>query len=265
MSKSPKNIGIPEEETNFFMSTGDLMAALLMIFVLLLAATLLQLIQEFEAKVEASEIYKVQSEVYKEQSYTYRQLADTYQLLQDQLYEALASEFEEDLPLWSAVIDPETLSIRFQEPDVLFEKGKGEVSERFQAILDDFIPRYVGVLYRQDYRDNIEEIRIEGHTSSEWNEDSEVLEAYFNNMQLSQDRTRNVLRYSIDTLDEVWLQEWVKTRVTANGLSSSKPILVNDEEDSKASRRVEFRVRTNAEEQMAEIIKLSDQYLSENQ
>ena len=46
---------------------------------------------------------------------------------------------------------------------------------------------------------------------------------------------------------------WLKGLITANGLSSSQPILVNGAEDFELSRRVEFRVRTNAEKQLEEI------------
>jgi hypothetical protein len=46
---------------------------------------------------------------------------------------------------------------------------------------------------------------------------------------------------------------WAKQLITANGLSSSQPILVNGMEDKGLSRRVEFRVRTNAEAQLEKI------------
>ena len=244
-----------DEETNFFMSTGDLMAALLMVFVLLLAATLLQLINEFNRKVEVSKKFQKQSENYKE-------LAEKYQLVQDQLYRSLFEEFEDDLEEWSAVIDPNTLAIQFQEPDVLFARGNDDVSKRFQSILDDFVPRYIGVLVHEDFKENIEEIRVEGHTSSEWDEGTDQVSAYFLNMRLSQNRTRNVLRYSLGSIDDEALGNWVKEKITANGLSSSKPILVGGKEDMDASRRVEFRVRTDAEEQMSNIIRLSNEYFS---
>jgi hypothetical protein len=46
---------------------------------------------------------------------------------------------------------------------------------------------------------------------------------------------------------------WAKSLITANGLSSSQPILINGVEDKGLSRRVEFRVRTNAEKQLEAI------------
>jgi len=48
---------------------------------------------------------------------------------------------------------------------------------------------------------------------------------------------------------------WLKTVMTANGLYSSKPILLSDgQEDSVHSRRVEFKVKTNSEKQIFKIL-----------
>ena len=217
----------------FALSTGDLMAALLLIFVLLLTATLL-IIRENEAQT--------------------RSIVTAYEELQDSLYQDLLVEFEGDLNLWSADLDRETLSIRFFEPQVLFEQGQSTVRPLFAQILSDFFPRYISILQQERYRNNIEEIRIEGHTSSEWGQGLSEEVSYFNNMELSQNRTRSVLQYVLTTLDTDQRREWARSRITANGLSSSQPILINGVEDPLASRRVEFRVRTDAERQLNEIL-----------
>jgi outer membrane protein OmpA-like peptidoglycan-associated protein len=47
---------------------------------------------------------------------------------------------------------------------------------------------------------------------------------------------------------------WIKQILTANGLSSSKPILVNGVEDIVHSRRVEFKIKTNSETQILKIL-----------
>ena len=54
-------------------------------------------------------------------------------------------------------------------------------------------------------------------------------------------------------------KEWLKKYLTANGLSSSKLIVIGQEEDKEKSRRVEFRVRTNAEKRMVKIISESEE------
>jgi outer membrane protein OmpA-like peptidoglycan-associated protein len=101
-----------------------------------------------------------------------KKVAVAYQVLQTDLYVDLWNEFKEDLPKWKAIIEKETLTIRFEEPEVLFAIGRSELSEKFQKILDDFFPRYIKIISSEKYRNNIEEIRIEGHTSSEWNGES---------------------------------------------------------------------------------------------
>jgi outer membrane protein OmpA-like peptidoglycan-associated protein len=181
-------------------------------------------------------------------------IAVLYEELQTGLYEQLQEEFSQDLAHWNAEIDSTTLSMRFLEREILFEPGRAELNEQFTAILADFFPRYVGVLTSDEYRDHITEVRIEGHTSSDWI-DLVGLEAYEANMRLSQERTRTVLSYVVRLpgVEDVW-DSWLRERLTANGLSSSKLVLVGDVEDPDRSRRVEFRVRTDAEEQMEAIL-----------
>ena len=208
-----------KDENAFALSTGDLMASLLFIFILLLMGALLQ-VQE---KAEQDE-----------------EIVKRYDQIKTQLYIDLQQEFKDDLAVWRATIDS-TLCIRFQEPSMLFDEGQSLLKPKFKNILDDFFPRYIAVLSRDEYRDNIEEIRIEGHTNSNG--------GYYSNMELSQDRTRAVLQYCFSLMSDD-LEEWLKGLVTANGLSSSHLILkMNGEEDKDLSRRVEFRVRTNAEKQ----------------
>jgi outer membrane protein OmpA-like peptidoglycan-associated protein len=216
---------------------SDLMAGLMMVFLLVAVMYMI------EVEAETDQI---------------REVALVYEELKRELYEALYEEFREDLPKWQAELDRESLTISFGEPDVLFEIGSAELRPRFQEILSDFFPRYARILSSPEYRDDIEEIRIEGHTSSRWETTASEEESYFLNMQLSQARTRSALRYVL-TLPEVREDVvWLRRLVTANGLSFSRLILTPDgEEDATASRRVEFRVRTNAEEKIAQIVEVS--------
>lgn len=213
-------------ENPFGMSIGDLMAALLMIFVLLLCTTLLKL---------------------KEQHERQSQIATSYNEIKRNLYDDLFFTFKDDLTAWDAEIDSVELIIRFKEPNMLFDYNQSILKPQFQTILSDFFPRYIQVLNSSKFKDNIEEIRIEGHTDSSGD--------YFYNMKLSQDRTRSVLEYGIGVISDNNMRQWVVNKVTANGLSSSKPILNEaGEENYEASRRVEFRVKTDAERKIDEII-----------
>ena len=180
------------------------------------------------------------------------QIAVTWNETQETLYLDLYNEFKDDLPRWKATLDKQTLSVRFHEPSVLFDSGEDQLKDSFKSILEDFFPRYINVL--QNFKGDIDEVRIEGHTSSEWYGAKDELDAYFRNMKLSQDRTRAVLSYCVNILPLEGEKQWAITTITANGLSSSKPVIVGNEEDYYLSRRVEFRVKTKAEEKIVKIL-----------
>jgi outer membrane protein OmpA-like peptidoglycan-associated protein len=247
MPRSAETAQNYQPENPFSLSIGDLMAALVLIFALLMSATLLQLEDDLKEK-------RLQAAREEQTAKKVQLIAQTYRELQDDLYGDLHNEFQQELTAWSAVIDRDTLAIRFREPEVFFGRGAVEIKDNFKVILDNFFPRYIALLFQPKYRDTIEEIRIEGHTSSEWNDDVVEGTAYFNNMKLSQDRTRSVLTYTLGLIEETAFADWARNRITANGLSSSKRIFIDGVEDKEASRRVEFRVRTDAEKRIGEIL-----------
>lgn len=215
-----------------WMSVSDLMAGLMMVF-LFISVALMR-----DAVVERDKI---------------KEVAETYQKTQQAIYISLLEEFVKDLDKWGAEIDRNTLSVNFTAPDVLFANGEARLTRKFQTILNDFFPRYLQVL--EQYKPIIQEIKIEGHTSSRWSSESSDYEAYFNNMSLSQSRTRAVLGYVMQ-LEKVRIEHygWVKNNVAAVGYSSSKAVVKEDIEDEERSRRVSFRVITNAEEQILKIL-----------
>jgi outer membrane protein OmpA-like peptidoglycan-associated protein len=128
----------------------------------------------------------------------------------------------------------------------------------FKGILDDFFPRYVRILTSPKCRDAINEIRIEGHTSSDWTGAASPDDAYLHNMELSQARTRSTLLYVLMLPQVRGDVDWLRRLVTANGLSSSRLILdASGKEDAARSRRVEFKIRTDAETRIAKILEVT--------
>lgn len=223
------------DEDHHWLSVSDLMAGLMMVF-LFIAIALMR-----TAIIERDRV---------------RDVAVAYQENQVAIFEALMDEFERDLEAWDAFIDEESLSFTFRSPDVLFATGSTDLQPRFQEILSDFFPRYLDRLL--PFEENIDEIRLEGHTSSDWAAGSTERDAYFNNMALSQGRTRSVLDFVYDLPGVKSHQNWIKTNVAAVGLSSSRVILDNfGEEDRERSRRVTFSVKTNAEIQIRSIMERS--------
>lgn len=221
------------DESEQWLSVSDLMAGL-MVFFLFIAILYIQPLQRIKINIE--------------------EIAKTWELSEDQLFQALQEEFSEDLEVWNAELDREDLTIRFKSPRVLFDPGQSDVRPTFQRILDDFFPRYLRVLEPFVINNLIEEIRIEGHTSSAWIGVSES-DAYFLNLKLSQDRTRSVLEYALKLEDASAYSDWARALITANGLSSSRIIIGdNGVEDAERSRRVEFRVKTTTEQKLQEIL-----------
>ncbi len=178
-----------------------------------------------------------------------KKVAENYHDNQNEIYKALKAEFAPNLEEWKAKIDKESLTFIFTDPEVLFKTGDFSLQERFKVTLSEFFPRYMKVI--DSYKDSISEVRVEGHTSSEWNLKSDEDTAYFENMRLSQDRTREVLYYIYHLSDVEQYRKWIKSNISAVGLSSSKTVNNSDgSENKEASKRVTFRIITNAEEQL---------------
>lgn len=198
-----------------------------------------------------------------------RGIAEAYQNNQLAIYEALKKVFPDDElseDKLNAEIDKKTLTFIFKSSDSLFDNASANLKEKYKQALTVFFPKYIQAIL--PYKDSISEIRIEGHTSSEWNvfpkeiknKDMDIkdLYGYFGNMNLSQDRTNSVLNYVLNDLRTEIPNEyrkWLRDHTAAVGLSSSKPILdENGNEDKNKSRRVTFRIITNADSKIQQIL-----------
>jgi outer membrane protein OmpA-like peptidoglycan-associated protein len=220
------------QDSEHWMSVSDLMSGLMIVFLFVSVAML------HFVRVERDRI---------------KEIAVAYRDTQVTIYKELEREFAGDLEGWGAEIDADTLEVRFLDPELLFEHGRSNLRPSFREVLDEFLPRYFSVLTR--HMDRIEEIRIEGHTSSDWAHGVSVEAAFFKNMSLSQSRTREVLEYSILRASSNAQRDWIRRKVAAVGFSSSRPVLDRaGGEDPHRSRRVAFRVLTDSETQLKRII-----------
>jgi len=219
-------------EEDQWISLSDLMTGLMLIFMLIAIA--------YMVKVE-SQTAKV------------KQVSELYDKVREEIYNDLMREFAKDLPVWDAEITKD-LAFRFKNPNILFDTGKDVLKPQFRGILADFFPRYVKIITADMYEGTIQEVRIEGHTSSQWNISATPEDAYFYNMELSQSRTRTALRFVLGLPEVLAETDWLHKHVTANGLSSSRPIFkANGAEDVERSQRVEFHIRTDADAWMETI------------
>ena len=162
------------------------------------------------------------------------------------LYNALMKEFKDDFEPWNAALDKDTLTFRFEKPEYLFAKGSDTLRAKYRSILSDFFPRYTKVLL--NYKNEIQNVRIEGHTSSEYSAGKTTDEKYKLNQILSDKRANTVLRYS-KSLDHRIVNNnitWINNIFRAKGFSSSQLIYNQDgTENQEKSRRVEFNIITN--------------------
>lgn len=155
---------------------------------------------------------------------------------------ALRDRLQDRLAVADALMEPDG-SVVFQDPDTMFPAGSAVPRPELIRTLEWFVPAYTGVLHGLAGAGNpVNEIRIEGHTSSEWTAGTPADEAYLLNMELSQDRTRAILDQFMRILEPGSAErEWARRRLTANGLSSLELKYTNGVEDAERSRRVEFR------------------------
>lgn len=225
---------------NVWMSVSDLMTGLMVIF-LFIAISYIRKVQENQT------------------------VLTDYVDTKTKLHDKLVQEFENDAERWQMTIGKD-LSMRFNNPQVLFASGKADLTPQFQQILNEFLPKYFRILLNDSLRSNIQEIRIEGHTD---NVPAPHLDpdAYIANVILSQQRSLSVLRYFRSMPDFETYSDYEKNLLeywfTANGLSYGKSVDKNgnytieskEPIDKDRSRRVEFRIVTTGEEVLENFVR----------
>jgi len=229
------------DDGEHWLTVSDLMSGLMIIF-LFVAITYLQPLANKATELEAARE-------------RIREIVVAFNVDEEKLASELERELARDLPRWGAELDRPTLTIRFRAPDLLFEQGEARLTPQFRRLLDEFLPRYLSILHSTE--SSIEEVRIEGHTSSEWRGAANPTEAFFRNMDLSQQRTRAVLEVILTARGLERFRDWARSTITANGMSSARPVLraeAADSEDPDRSRRVEFRVVTRARERVMRVL-----------
>ena len=127
------------------------------------------------------------------------------------IIKALQLEFQNsDL---SVKVDPQTGAITF-DAGIFFSVGSAGISEEGDTFLKEFVPQYLSVLLGDDFRDNISEIIIEGHTDTNG--------TYMYNLNLSQTRAYYVAGFCLNERNGVLTADqiaYLRTILTANGRS----------------------------------------------
>ena len=139
-------------------------------------------------------------------------------------------------------------------PDkVLFTRGEAEIRPQLASFLRDFCPHWLATLRKSETKADIGEIRIEGHSSSEWISADTPQKAWVLNLDLSQRRAQAVLERCLGLVTGSALGDWARKKLTAVGYSSSRPVLADGGEDLRLSRRVVFGAEPSRERLLKEI------------
>jgi outer membrane protein OmpA-like peptidoglycan-associated protein len=192
-----------------------------------------------------------------------QQVATDLRDTKGKIYTALDKEFGKDLKKWDAEILKD-LTIRFKNPESLFKLGSYDLQPKFNDILEDFLPRYFEVLNNNEFKTSVKEILIEGHTDptfkNSYDDDcfkmktSSELKIICQNIALSQDRSQSVYIKALEIMQNKQDIKDFVAKVHPHDVGSSYPILNSvGEIDFEKSRRVEFKLITNAEERLEEI------------
>ena len=258
---------------------SDLMAALMLIF-MFIAVIYIQIINAPEGSASGGVIATAEEGKNESEDYPVQVIdppekifaderaegAEIYSEECNEIYRELYREFRTDFQKWNARLY-RNLTFRFSNPKVLFASGSDNISPTFKEILDDFFPRYMSRISLYHYspenenrKNEVREIRIEGHTSSKWKDEPDEKKRYMNNMELSQNRTRAILEYVLFHPRAYEYDGWARPLITANGLSSSHLLdsqgklvgISGGAEDATLSRRVEFRLLSSACDQSKE-------------
>ncbi len=276
------------EEPGYWQSYSDMMAALLLIFILLIAITLFVYKQKrtdleearlqldtTRQELEASELELLNSmkeleEAYAKATMTEDELAAAYQRIDEAQAELdstrselrdivgirtdIIGELQKRFDNSSMKVDAQTGTITFSS-DVLFRYNSARLTPESKATLQEIIPMYLGVLLQDTFRPYISEIIIEGHTDTDGD--------YQSNMVLSTNRADSVAQFCLDVengLTEEQIEQLQKM-LTVNGRSYSVPIYEagSSEVDMAASRRVEIKFRLKEEEMIEKITEILEQ------
>jgi chemotaxis protein MotB len=199
----------PEEASDHWMMYSDLMAGLVMMFILLLAVTIVGYHQ-----VLASKERRIN------------------QLLGVQVSIAQSLEHSFRRSNLNITIDPRTGTIKFAS-DVLFSFNSYQLSSVGKKSLEKFIPLYISVLLSPKYRSDVSAIMVEGYTDRQG--------TYLYNLNLSQERASSVVNFILSpSFPSYSYARLLPQYIVAEGRSYNNLVYINGAYNASASRRVVF-------------------------
>lgn len=235
-------------ESNWI-SFSDIMTGLMVIFMFIALSYIM------EVKNQQDEINKIIKE---------------YKETQAKIYNELDRTFTDRFKDYNLKVNPD-LSIQITDANALFPVQFYDqdvvLTKRFESFLDEFTPLFYSIILKNNYSDDISEIRIEGHTAIQ-TPDKEFEKDYYQKMLiLSQKRSNKVLDYmmSLPCYENMDFnhKSFLRFITTSNGLAFGKALdgngkfkyLSGKSTNTDKSMRVEFRIVTNSQKVIDEWIK----------
>ena len=201
------------EETNYWLSIGDMMSAILAIFIFFFLSQIISF---------NSNLQKLSEE------------RDGYRKIIDELDETkleIIDRIKKDITI---DVDKDTGSIRLPS-EILFSSGETVLKPEGKKFLKDFIKKYMEVLLgNEDNKKNLSQIIVEGHTDKQG--------SYLYNLNISQKRALEVVGFIFSPeMGDFKGKDILEKYITANGRSYIDFLGPENESKHPESRRVEFK------------------------
>ncbi len=244
-------------------SYSDMMAGLLLLFILVMSIALVSFQKSYEAEVQArkEEVQARKEEVQarKKQEALSKEMEEQKKIMEEQqekidkiigikaeLIANLNGEFQANN--LNVRIDEDTGAIIF-DANVLFAYNDSTLTEEGKNMLNIMLPIYCKTLLQDKYLPYLSQIMIDGFTDSKG--------SFEFNLDLSQRRALAVARHLLN-IEHTFLNDQesavLESKLSANGRSKNN--LIYDEqgnENADVSRRVEVKFRLTDEEMIREL------------
>lgn len=231
-----------EEEISYWLSFSDLMAGLLVVFILITIIMVMDLNlsteatdiakEEFEELSQEMEVTKEEYEEMHEELMITKNQLDNLTSINDKIIVKLKDQLGD-----AVEIDEDTGAISLKS-DLLFSSGKSSLKVEGQVFIREMMPAFFEViLSEEEVKNNINAIVIHGFTDD--------VGDYNSGLKLSQDRARTVFEFIInDPVFELYVED-LKELVILSGVSEARLLEKKsgetDEEWRARNRRVEFQ------------------------
>ncbi len=140
--------------------------------------------------------------------------------------------------------DPNTILIVVPDRLMNFETGSSSLRSEGESFLGDFVPKFANIVCAVEFRSSVESVVVEGHTDTQSYTGLTPEESRNQNLKLSQDRSMEVVKASLRTID----RDGGKSGCFLEKLSASGRGEQEQEATPSESRRVIFKIRVRFKE-----------------